>query len=864
MVSIANAISPGVYSTLTDLSFFVSSATGTGAIMVVFSEKGEDRVMQRVVSQEDLKLRFGRRLIKYGQGMLNAGQFVANSGNLHLMRVTLEDAKYASMVAKLIQVDKTVYVGSVALFPPVLPPAPGTSYLINGVGTGEFAGHDFQVATYLNSQYSFDVIDVGTWVKVTTPLTWLLRSATGYSASLNNIKGMTTVPPTVAAPTIPGVYATVNINGITIPAFTIGTPGNALNIEFVKPAPSTSLALSIISSTDITVTLGTNAAGDIISTKEDVVNILNTTPGYGVGPSQKLGTAVVSTGSVTEIASVSGGVNEIPLNSGKYPKFFTGGLNDVVTALATGDKFIISGANKASGVWEGHDNEIAEWDGTNSLWTFEVPEFWDWVVLQSNSLITQYNGVTWAVRASNPGMTAKIKLVKATGTIESKDELNVQVQSSGSLFGIYGKGRGAWYNDVFIQFSPMITPDTIDKANKVVASIYFNNREISDLTQIESYPVSLKSKATDVTGESSVIDHVVNTYSRDLQIVLNSIELENPVLTNELKRIEEVQEFGNRGASLADIFVSDELKTDYPNVYKLFGGSDGAQMFNEGGTIDYGAAKVISALLDGYTGIFDESILNPETLDASLIYDANYPFSVKAAISQLAQQRGDSGAVIDMLKNLTPKASIDSRISKFTFNHYSTWLFENVTQVFNSDDGKFIEVTPSYHLASAIPINDAQRNVWSAVVINNAVLSGIEKLTFNPNKSQRDDLYLNQINSIVNLNGQTTIWTQLTSQKRASKLQDISSVRLYFLIDKTLKRFANGLLPSSNDAITWSNAADRVGEFLSTIKADRGLESYTVTAGATEFELRNKTFHINVEFVPVGQTEKIFLNYTVK
>lgn len=848
MVSLANAISPGIYSSLTDLSFFVSSVGGTGAIMVVFSQKGEDRVLSRVVSPEDLQSRFGKKLIKYGQGMLNAGQFVANSGNLYMIRATLADSAYSTLLAKLVSTDSTVYVDFAAVVPPGSP-SEGDSYVINGVGTAAFAGHDFQVATYLNAQWSFDIINVGVWVKV-NPSTWLLRSPEGYKIAISNIKGITTTPPPITLPIIPGVKASTQINGISVTAVTAGSAGNALNIKFVRSATSgvIPLSVSVISLTDITVTLQKDANEILLSTKAQIVTLLNTN---------------LSTAPLVLAAVVVGNVDEVAIE--QQVKYLTGGVTAFAPpTLLNGDKFIIDGPDAATGVWTGHKHEIATWNSVDSIWSFSTPAFWDWAIPANTGLITQYTGETgWKTRSSNPGMTTKIKLQKSNAVITSVDELDLLVQTSGTLFGLCGKGRGAWYNDLFIKFSPIITPDSIEKANKVVMSVYYNDVSISDITSIESFPLSLKAGETDVTGESSVIDHVINTYSQDLQIKLNQIELESTALSQELKRLEEVQEFGDRSAALSQLFISDELTTAFTDVFKLEGGNDG-NMFNESGVINYNEPKVISALVDAYTGQTDAEILNSDGINVSLIYDANYPFSVKAAITQLSISRGDCGAIVDMTKNLTPKAAVDSRISKFTFNDFRTWLFDNVTQVFNSDDGKFVEVTPSYHLASAIPINDSQRNVWDAVVINNAQLTGIEKLTYNPNKAQRDDLYLQQINPIVTLNGQTTIWTQLTSQKRSSKLQDISSVRLYLLIDKNLKKFAHGYLPSANDEITWNSAGKEVRNFLGSIKADRGLESFEVTVGATEFEKRNKTFHIDVEFVPVNQTEKIFLNYTVR
>jgi len=67
-----------------------------------------------------------------------------------------------------------------------------------------------------------------------------------------------------------------------------------------------------------------------------------------------------------------------------------------------------------------------------------------------------------------------------------------------------------------------------------------------------------------------------------------------------------------------------------------------------------------------------------------------------------------------------------------------------------------------------------------------------------------------------------------------------------------------------NDAITWSQVSGSIVEFLEDIKKRRGLYSYSVSVGATPYEIKRKTFHIDVILEATRIVEKIELNFFIK
>lgn len=70
--------------------------------------------------------------------------------------------------------------------------------------------------------------------------------------------------------------------------------------------------------------------------------------------------------------------------------------NDPPGSPATGDRYLIDDA--PTGAWDGHPNEIAEWDG--AAWEFFVPSE-GWVVfIEDEDRLTRYNGTDWVTIAS--------------------------------------------------------------------------------------------------------------------------------------------------------------------------------------------------------------------------------------------------------------------------------------------------------------------------------------------------------------------------------------------------------------------------------------------------------------------------------
>lgn len=294
----------------------------------------------------------------------------------------------------------------------------------------------------------------------------------------------------------------------------------------------------------------------------------------------------------------------------------------------------------------------------------------------------------------------------------------------------------------------------------------------------------------------------------------------------------------------------------------LRGGSLGSLLDSVG---DLNTTIADQVLTQGYNGTIDADVLDTENEYFSLSWDGGYTQNVKTAISALAQTREDCISVIDNLDQATYATERSNRNTLNTSNTFYTSIFGNYSKVYDAFTGRDLWVSPLYHMSYIIPRNDRVSELWNAPAgFNRAAIEGVKELRYNPTLTQRDQLYLDRVNPIVKFAAGYTMWSQLTSQRKASALTDINIVRLLLYVKKLLEQYTQFFVYEWNDEITWSQVSQDVNGALADIKKRRGLYSYNVEVSATEYEVKRKQFHVNVELFPTRTTEQILLNFFIK
>ena len=314
---------------------------------------------------------------------------------------------------------------------------------------------------------------------------------------------------------------------------------------------------------------------------------------------------------------------------------------------------------------------------------------------------------------------------------------------------------------------------------------------------------------------------------------------------------------------VSTVFISSE-----PTPLKK--GSEGS-LRNAQGNLDISEAELL--LQQGYsgivtnpiTGVVEDSMLDTESIYFTLVFDAGYPSDVKTAISTLCQTRRDCVGILDNGDNSTANAALDTRNNINVFNNFYVALYESFNKVADPFTGEDVWFSPIYHMSYIIPRNDNVSEIWFAAAgFNRASIDSIKELRYNPRLGQRDQMYLKQLNPFVKFSAGYTPWGQLTSQAKASALQDLNIVRLVLYCKKALENFCRYFVFEQNDPITWGQVAGNIVEFLESIKNKRGLDNYSVEVSATAYEKKCKRFHVNIILHPTRTVEQITLNFFIK
>jgi len=425
----------------------------------------------------------------------------------------------------------------------------------------------------------------------------------------------------------------------------------------------------------------------------------------------------------------------------------------------------------------------------------------------------------------------------------------------------YPIGRGDSYNDFGITIKPHSNP-VLASEGVYTLNVYETSKELPKDNLKESFDVSFDPLALDEEGESRFIEEVINRYSDILRCYVDeehlnlflqsdvSVNVENPL-------------------GVIEYPPGSGIQIESPAIH-FSGGSEGSLVTVDPVTgrrlIDSNVA--ISLLVQAYQGMNQyDDVIDLDNVYFSLVYDAGYPPEVKEAIRALAEDlRRDCVAIVDLGDNPNLDKDIQARNSYPILDTFFAAYFTPFSKIYDVHSGKNIWVSPVYHMSDMIPKNDKIYSLHKPNAgYNRGMIAGIKELRYNAKTiGQRDQLYLNQINPIVKFNIGYTVWGNLTSQKRPSKLSNLSTVRTVLYIKRALEQFCKWYIFEWNNDDTYNAVATEIVGFLQTLQDAKALDGYSVEVGATEYEKKQKIMHVNVVLIPVGIIERINLNLFIK
>ena len=123
---------------------------------------------------------------------------------------------------------------------------------------------------------------------------------------------------------------------------------------------------------------------------------------------------------------------------------------------------------------------------------------------------------------------------------------------------------------------------------------------------------------------------------------------------------------------------------------------------------------------------------------------------------------------------------------------------------------------------------------FSPAGFNRGQIRGAVKLAFNPNQTQRDELYKARVNPVTTFPGQgTVLFGDKTAQSKPSAFDRINVRRLFITLEKAISTAAKFQLFEFNDEFTRAQFRNLIEPFLRDIQGRRGVTDFSVVCDET-------------------------------
>ena len=217
--------------------------------------------------------------------------------------------------------------------------------------------------------------------------------------------------------------------------------------------------------------------------------------------------------------------------------------------------------------------------------------------------------------------------------------------------------------------------------------------------------------------------------------------------------------------------------------------------------------------------------------------------------------------------NATPRASIIAAQTSNTFTR-SSYLFAdaNYLKVYDKFNDNYVFIPAAASTAGIMAASDNNQAPWfSPAGTRRGRYFGVTSLSFNPDKSDRDELYKAGYNPIANLPGQgVTLFGDKTHLSRPSAFDRINVRRLFLTLEKAISSAAQNILFEFNDEFTRAEFVNIVEPVLRNVQGRRGITDFKLVCDETNNTaeiIDTNQFIANIFIKPARSINFITLNF---
>jgi len=295
------------------------------------------------------------------------------------------------------------------------------------------------------------------------------------------------------------------------------------------------------------------------------------------------------------------------------------------------------------------------------------------------------------------------------------------------------------------------------------------------------------------------------------------------------------------------------IQTRSKNVYWMDHNSGGSNWGNtaSGTTFTAVSTPTLTSLQSGSDGsavtiaqkkTAYEKFLDSETVDVGLIIAGPGDATHVDNVISIAEDRKDAVAFVspertDVVNVANANTQTSNVIGFYNSIRSSSYVVFDSGYKYQYDryNDVYRFVPLNGDIAGLSARTDLIADSWySPAGFNRGTIRGAVKLAFNPNKTQRDDLYRNRVNAVVTFPGQgTVLFGDKTGLSAPSAFDRINVRRLFIVLEKAISTASKFQLFEFNDEFTRANFRNIVEPFLREVQGRRGLTDFLVVCDET-------------------------------
>jgi phage tail sheath protein FI len=231
---------------------------------------------------------------------------------------------------------------------------------------------------------------------------------------------------------------------------------------------------------------------------------------------------------------------------------------------------------------------------------------------------------------------------------------------------------------------------------------------------------------------------------------------------------------------------------------------------------------------------------NPDVVDVSLLMTGPGNATVATSVIAIAESRKDvlvfiSPTQASVVNNAGFEAtSILAFRAGLTSSSYAV-LDSGYKYQYDKYNDVYRYVPLNGDIAGTCARTDLERDPWfSPGGLSRGVIKNVIKLAYNPNKTERDDLYVQGINPVVTFQGEGTIlFGDKTMLNKPSVFDRINVRRLFIVLEKSIARAARSTMFEFNDQFTRAQFVNLVEPYLRDVQGRRGITDFRVVCDTT-------------------------------